>query len=134
MERWEEHYSALYSRVITSLSQLSMPSAPYLLRMNYIDEEPTLQELSKAIASLVSGKAPWNDDIPPDLIKSCRDTLLLTNAGEKDQYRRTCVKPGSLPFTRTKVIGVTATTTGTSPFYALVENSLQESSWSDSKN
>ena len=44
--------------------------------MEELDKEPTLEELSKAIDSLASGKAPGSDGIPPDLLKHCKTTLL----------------------------------------------------------
>ena len=44
--------------------------------MEELDIEPTLEELSKAIDSLASGKAPGNDGIPQDLLKHCKTTLL----------------------------------------------------------
>ena len=45
--------------------------------MDELDSEPLVEELSKAIDSLASGKAPGNDGIPPVLIKHCKTTLLL---------------------------------------------------------
>ncbi|XP_052712455.1 uncharacterized protein LOC128186658 [Crassostrea angulata] len=44
--------------------------------MDELDVEPTLEELSKAIDNLTSGKAPGNDRIPPDLLKQCKSSLL----------------------------------------------------------
>ena len=44
--------------------------------MEELDTEPTLEELSKAIDILVSGKASGSDGIPPDLLKHCKTTLL----------------------------------------------------------
>ena len=44
--------------------------------MEELDNEPTNDELSKAINSLASRKAPGSDGIPPDLIKHCKTTLL----------------------------------------------------------
>lgn len=75
MERWVEHYSELYSRenvVVTS----ALDTIDLLPIMEELDGEPTLEDLSKSIDSLACGKAPVNDGIPPDLIKSCKDTLL----------------------------------------------------------
>ena len=46
--------------------------------MDELDSEPLVEELSKAIDSLASGKAPGNDGIPPDFIKHCKTTLLLS--------------------------------------------------------
>ena len=45
--------------------------------MDELDSEPSVEDLSKAINSLASGKAPGNDGIPPELIKHCKTTLLL---------------------------------------------------------
>ncbi|GCC26181.1 hypothetical protein chiPu_0004596 [Chiloscyllium punctatum] len=45
--------------------------------MDELDAEPSVEELSKAIDSLASGKAPGSDGIPPDLIKCCKTTFLL---------------------------------------------------------
>ena len=44
--------------------------------MEELDSEAILEELSKAINSLTSGKAPGSDGIPPDLIKHCKAALL----------------------------------------------------------
>ena len=44
--------------------------------MDELDENPTVEEVSKAIDSLALGKAPGSDSIPPDLIKRCKTTLL----------------------------------------------------------
>ena len=44
--------------------------------MGELDNEPTTDELSKAINNLASRKAPGSDGIPPDLIKHCKTTLL----------------------------------------------------------
>ncbi|KAL8601071.1 hypothetical protein ACOMHN_040772 [Nucella lapillus] len=61
MEKWVEHYSELYSRekvVITSAFDAIKP----LSTVVELDAEPTLEELSKAIDSLVCGKAPGMRD------------------------------------------------------------------------
>ena len=69
------HYSDIYSR-----DNIVSPSTLYavecLSTMEELDTEPTLEELSKAIDSLASGKAPGSDKIPPDLLKHCKITLL----------------------------------------------------------
>ena len=44
--------------------------------MEELDTEPTLGELSKAIDSFTSGKAPGSDGIPADLLKHTKTTLL----------------------------------------------------------
>ena len=76
MERWVEHYSDLYSREIT-VSPTALDVIDFLPIMDELDSEPSVEELSKALDSLASGKAPDNDGIPPELIKHCKTTLLL---------------------------------------------------------
>ena len=76
MERWVEHYSDLYSRENT-VSTAALDVIDCLPTIDELDSEPLVEELSKAIDSLASGKAPGNDGIPPDLIKHCKTTLLL---------------------------------------------------------
>ena len=66
MERWVEHYSNLYSRENTVT-----PSA-----LGAIKCMPTMDELSKVIDRLATGKAPGSDSFSPDLIKHCKTTLL----------------------------------------------------------
>ena len=75
MERWVEHYSELYSRqnVVTTSALDAIKCLPV---MGELDNEPTTDELSKAINNLASRKAPGSDGIPPDLIKHCKTTLL----------------------------------------------------------
>ena len=75
MHRWVEHYSELYSRenVVTPSALDNFERLPV---MEELDAAPTEDELSKAIDSLASGKAPGNDSIPPDLLKSCKTTPL----------------------------------------------------------
>ena len=76
MERWVEHYSDLYSRENT-VSPAALDAIECLPTMDELDSEPLVEELSKYIDSLASGKAPGNDGIPPDLIKHYKTTLLL---------------------------------------------------------
>jgi hypothetical protein len=71
-----EHYSDLYSKENT-VSHSALEAIERLPTMDELDAEPTVVELSKAIDSLASGKAPGSDGIPPDLIKHCKTTLLL---------------------------------------------------------
>ena len=71
-----EHYPDLYSRENT-VSPAALDAIECLPTMDELDSEPLVEELSKAIDSLASGKAPGNDGIPPDLIKHCNTTLLF---------------------------------------------------------
>ena len=70
-----EHYSDLYSRE-NIVSPSALDAVECLPTMEELDTEPTLEELSKAIDSLASGKAPGSDGIPPDLIKHRKTTSL----------------------------------------------------------
>ena len=75
MERWVEHYSDLYSRenTVTPSALGAIKCMPITEELN---AEPTVDELSKVIDSLATGKAPGSNSIPPDLIKHCKTTLL----------------------------------------------------------
>ena len=75
LEIWVEHYSDIYSRE-NIVSPSALDAVKWLPTMEELDTEPTLEELSKAIDSLASGKAPGSDGIPPDLLKHCNTTLL----------------------------------------------------------
>ena len=76
MLRWVEHYSDLYSRENT-VSPAALDVIECLPTMDELDSEPSVEELSKVIDRLAADKAPYNDGIPPDLIKHCKTTLLL---------------------------------------------------------
>ena len=76
MERWVEHYSDLNSRE-NIVSPAALDVIDCLPTMGELDSDPSLEELSKAIDSLASGKAPCNCGIPPNLTKHCKTTLLL---------------------------------------------------------
>ena len=71
-----ELYSDLYSRENT-VSPAALDAIECLPTMDELDSEPLVEELSKAIDSMASGKAPGNYGIPTDLIKHCKTTLLL---------------------------------------------------------
>ena len=75
LERWVKHYSDLHS-VENIVSPSVLDAVECLPTTEELDTEPTLGELSKAIESLASGKAPGSDGIPPDLIKHCKTTIL----------------------------------------------------------
>ena len=75
MERWVEHYSDLYSRENT-VTPSALGAIKCMPIMEELDAEPTMDKLSKVIDSLATGKAPGSNNIPPDLIKHCKTTLL----------------------------------------------------------
>ena len=74
MDRWVEHYSELHSResVISDAAFKAIESLPSMMEL---DKLPTTEELSKAISSLPTGKAPGLDGIPPEAIRWAKGTL-----------------------------------------------------------
>ena len=44
--------------------------------MDDLDNEPTVEELSKAITAMAPWKAPGSDGIPADLLQHCKSCLL----------------------------------------------------------
>ena len=103
MERWVEHYSELYSRENVAVSSVLDSIVP-LPVMEELDTDPTLEELYKAIDSLIFGKAPGNNGIPPDLIKRCKKTPFCSpfltssaNDRERESYHKTCEMPTLSP-------------------------------------
>ena len=61
--------------------------------MPELDEVPSIEELSKAIDRLHSGKAPGKDGIPAEVIKSSKSTLLVP----LHKLLTQCWKEGSVP-------------------------------------
>ena len=76
LERWVEHYSNLYSRLNT-VSLNALDSLESLQTIDELDAVPSIEELNVAIDHLTNGKAPGSDNIPPDLIKTCKSVLIL---------------------------------------------------------
>ena len=62
MERWVEHYSLYYTE--NHISEDAIENNEILPTMAELDEEPTLDELSKAIEHSTFCKAQGNDGIP----------------------------------------------------------------------
>ena len=78
MERWAEHYQTLFSKINTVTTK-AIEGTESLPTMEELDVPPTVAELSKAIDSLASGKAPGSDGIPPEIIKISKDSSLLNH-------------------------------------------------------
>ena len=93
MERWAEHYQQLYSRenIVTDTAIERITPLPV---MDELDAPPSLEELSKAIDTLASGKAPGSDGIPPEVIKASKKTVLLDHLHE---LLLQCWEEGSVP-------------------------------------
>ena len=68
MERWVEHYTELYARE-TVVTQDTTNAIECLPELEELDREPTRDELSEALDSLASGKAPGKDGIPAEVLK-----------------------------------------------------------------
>ncbi|XP_076461753.1 uncharacterized protein LOC143294207 [Babylonia areolata] len=111
VERWAEHYQELYSRE-NIVADAAMESIPNLSVMEELDIPPSEEELSKAIVSLVCGKAPGKDGIPPEVIKAGKRTALFHHL---HQLLLQCWTPTSSLCSGTRVIAATATTTAESP-------------------
>ena len=90
LERWAEHYSDLYSKENT-VNPSALDAVECLPVMEELDAKPTVEELSTAIDSLASGKAPGSDGIPPDLVKHCKNSLfILCTESSVSAGRRSC--------------------------------------------
>ena len=92
MKRWVEHYSELYARenIVTEDALNEIESLPVL---EMVDEEPTLGELSEALDSLATGKAPGKDGIPAEVLKCCKESLIT----ELHEILCLCWKNGEVP-------------------------------------
>ena len=71
--RWVQYFSLLYSKQNTVTNLKHMEN---LTKMDDLDIEPTVEELSKAITEMASWKAPCSDGIPADLFRQCKFCLL----------------------------------------------------------
>ncbi|RXN14061.1 RNA-directed DNA polymerase from mobile element jockey-like protein [Labeo rohita] len=61
---------------LKSKTDTALNAIPDLPVMEELDTPPTVEELSKAIDCLACGKAPGNDGIPPEVLKSGKPALL----------------------------------------------------------
>ncbi|XP_076031086.1 uncharacterized protein LOC143019333 [Oratosquilla oratoria] len=75
MERWVKHYQDLYS-IVNAVSTAAVENSKALPLMEELDAPPSIDELRKDIDSLASGKAPGNDGIPPEDVKTDKITAL----------------------------------------------------------
>ena len=75
LQRWTEHYLELYAtqNVVSDSALNRVPALPVL---DQLDALPSIEELSKAIDHLSSGKAPGNDGIPAEVLKCGKPALL----------------------------------------------------------
>ena len=72
---WVQHFSLLCSRqnVVTDAALQHMES---LSTMDDLDNEPTVEELGKAITAMAPWKSPGSHVIPADLLQYCKSCLL----------------------------------------------------------
>ena len=93
MERWAEHYQELYSRenIVTDKATEGTEALPM---MDELDANPTIEELEKALDSLASGKAPGKDGIPPEVLKTSKESSLLHHLHD---LLLLCWEEGSVP-------------------------------------
>ena len=75
MERWAEHYTELYAKENVVIED-ALNAIECLPELEELDREPTIDELSEALDSLASGKAPGKDGIPIEVLKCCKETLI----------------------------------------------------------
>jgi hypothetical protein len=75
MERWVEHYLEHYSTQ-NILSDAALSAINQLPVLDELDEEPTKEELGKAIDCLATVKAPGEDGIPSEVIKTGKEKLI----------------------------------------------------------
>ena len=68
--------SNLCSRQNT-VSKNTFGSLECLQTMDELDSVPCIEELNIVIDNLTNGKAPGSDNVPPDLINTCKSALLL---------------------------------------------------------
>ena len=87
-----EHYSELYARD-NSVSDAALRHVGHQPVMKELDMEPKTEELSKAINSLTSGKAPGIDGITAKVLKCGKPALLH----RLHRLLCLCWKEGSVP-------------------------------------
>ena len=92
MRRWVEHYLELYSRE-NSVTQEALDAIEELPVLEELDSEPTMEEIGKSIDALACGRAPGEDNIPPEIIK-CGKPALLEPLHE---LLRLCWSEGKVP-------------------------------------
>ena len=92
MDHWVEHYTELYARE-NVVTEDALNAIECLLELEELDREPTVDELSEALDSLASGKAPGKDGIPAEVLKCCKETLIT----ELHEILCLCWSEGEVP-------------------------------------
>ena len=108
----------------------ALSSIEHLPVMNKLDAQLTIEELSKVIDKLSSGKATDSAGIPPEMIRCVIPALLeslhelLCLCWQEGAVPQACATQSSSPCIRTRMIAVTATITGAFYCRASSERSL----------
>eukprot|EP00745_Piridium_sociabile_P043277 TRINITY_DN8831_c0_g1_i1.p1 TRINITY_DN8831_c0_g1~~TRINITY_DN8831_c0_g1_i1.p1 ORF type:complete len:1016 (+),score=240.62 TRINITY_DN8831_c0_g1_i1:1061-4108(+) len=92
MERWVEHYSELYARE-NMVTEDALDAIECLPVLEELDGEPSLEEISEALDSLASGRAPGKDGIPAEVLKCCKATIIT----ELHEILCLCWRKGEVP-------------------------------------
>lgn len=92
LEQWIEHYLELYS-VQKIMTYAALDTTSQLPVLDKVDKERTVEELSKAIDCLATGKAPSEDSIPLDVIKAGKEELIEA----LHELLCLCWREGSIP-------------------------------------
>ncbi|XP_048577995.1 craniofacial development protein 2-like [Nematostella vectensis] len=75
--RWREHFSQLLNRP-SSVDQSALDQIPQQLLIEELSDPPSMEELTKAIKQMSSGKAAGKDGIPAEVYKALSDEALHT--------------------------------------------------------
>jgi len=130
MDRWAEYFQELYSRenIATDSAVEGTVNLPVIVEH---DIPPSVEELSKAIDSLVCGRVPGKGAIPPNVIKAAKSQFSSTtctscycSARKKGMCPTRPATPTSSLCRRTRVTAKTATTTVESHSSVLLGKSL----------
>ena len=92
LNRWAEHFQTLFSADRT-VDDAVIQQIPQQSVKEELDEAPTLEEVTKAIEQLKSGKAAGVDGIPPELWKNGGQTL----HSKLHEFFVCCWEQGNLP-------------------------------------
>ena len=105
LERWAEHFQVLYSRE-TTVTNIALENTLPLPAMDELDVPHAMDELSKAVECLASGKASGSANISLKSSRPGRRAPFYSicmrsccSAGRKGQCPRACAIPRSSRFT-----------------------------------
>jgi len=75
LERCEEHFNSVLNRP-ASINNEAINRLPQVEISHELDNIPSMQEVSKAIKQISSGKAPGSDVIPAEVYKAGKPIML----------------------------------------------------------